>query len=89
MNSKTKKTLIAIAGVPVMIIGLIGWILPFIPGAPVFFVGLAMVLIWHPKGAIFVTKCKDKCRCFAAKAGLLRTARRDPVETFFSEGDDR
>lgn len=88
MNSTTKKMLIAIAGVPVMIIGLVGWILPFMPGAPVFFVGLAMVLIWHPKGAIFVNKCKARCHTLAEKAGFVRSENRDPVNTFFEKGGE-
>lgn len=88
MNSTTKRMLIAIAGVPVMIIGLVGWILPFMPGAPVFFVGLAMVLIWHPKGATFVNKCKARCHTLAEKAGFFRSENCDPVNTFFEKGGE-
>ena len=55
-----KNTLIAVLGLPVMILGLIGWILPFIPGAPLFFLGLGMLIGWHPRGSKLITQLKDK-----------------------------
>lgn len=53
-----------------MVIGLIGWVMPVIPGAPLFFVGLAMTIGWHPKGRALVTRMKDSLKGLALRCGL-------------------
>jgi uncharacterized protein YqgC (DUF456 family) len=65
--SPVSSTLIAILGIPVMAIGLVGWIMPVIPGAPLFFVGLAMTIGWHPKGRALVTSMKNRMKYLALK----------------------
>jgi len=53
-----------------MIIGLIGWVMPVIPGAPLFFLGLAMSIGWHPKGQALVSSMKGKLMSLGTKIGL-------------------
>ena len=48
---------LALLGIPLMAIGLVGWILPFIPGLPLFLLGLALTISWHPKGKAFTDRC--------------------------------
>ena len=38
----------AIAGVFVAFVGVIGWILPFVPGLPLVIIGLSMMATIHP-----------------------------------------
>ena len=38
----------AIAGLVVTIFGIIGWILPFVPGLPLVIIGLSMLATIHP-----------------------------------------
>lgn len=53
-----------------MAIGLVGWILPVIPGAPLFFIGLAMTIGWHPKGRALVQRMQKGLKRLAQKCGL-------------------
>lgn len=53
-----------------MAIGLVGWILPVIPGAPLFFIGLAMTIGWHPKGRAFVQRIQQGLKRLAQRCGL-------------------
>jgi hypothetical protein len=66
-----------------MVIGLAGWILPVIPGAPLFFVGLAMTIGWHPKGRALVTRMKDGIKALALKCGLWSKSSADLKEDLF------
>lgn len=61
---------IALLGIPVMVVGLVGWVMPVIPGAPLFFVGLAMSIGWHPKGRALVVRMKDGLKSLALRCGL-------------------
>jgi hypothetical protein len=81
--SPVSSTLIAILGIPVMAIGLVGWIMPVIPGAPLFFVGLAMTIGWHPKGRALVTRMKNRMKSLALKCGLWSKSSTDLNEDLF------
>ena len=70
VSSPFSSILIAILGIPVMAVGLVGWIMPVIPGAPLFFVGLAMTIGWHPKGRALVVRMKDGLKSLALRCGL-------------------
>lgn len=70
MPSPITSTLVALLGIPVMAIGLAGWILPVIPGAPLFFIGLAMTIGWHPKGRALVQKMQQGLKRLAQRCGL-------------------
>jgi len=65
-----KNALIALLGLPIMILGLVAWILPFIPGAPLFFLGLGMLIGWHPAGAKFTAELKEKLKRRLTRWGL-------------------
>ena len=47
-HSLLRRILIAGAGAILIILGLIGWIIPIIPGFPLVFVGIPMVIAIHP-----------------------------------------
>jgi hypothetical protein len=70
-------------GIPVMVIGLVGWALPFVPGAPLFFIGLAMCVSWHPKGRLAVSKTKSALKSFATRLGLWPKKKTDLTEELF------
>ena len=67
-----KRAGLALLGIPLMIIGLVGWIMPIIPGAPLFFFGLALTISWHPKGRALVERWKQGLKELAARWGLRR-----------------
>ena len=46
-SQSMKRAGLALLGIPLMVIGLIGWVMPIIPGAPLFFFGLALTISWH------------------------------------------
>lgn len=67
-----KRAGLALLGIPLMIIGLVGWIMPIIPGAPLFFFGLALSISWHPKGRALVERWKQGLKDLATRWGLRR-----------------
>jgi len=67
-----KRAGLALLGIPLMVIGLIGWVLPIIPGAPLFFFGLALTISWHPKGRALVERWRQGLRDLATRWGLRR-----------------
>lgn len=67
-----KRAGLALLGIPLMIIGLIGWIMPIIPGAPLFFFGLALTISWHPKGRALVERWQQGFKNLATRWGLSR-----------------
>lgn len=67
-----KRAGLALLGIPLMIIGLIGWVMPIIPGAPLFFFGLALTISWHPKGKALVERWKQGLLELAARWGIRR-----------------
>lgn len=72
-----KRAGLALLGIPLMIIGLIGWVMPIIPGAPLFFFGLALMISWHPKGRALVERWQQGLKDLATRWGLQR---RSPQE---------
>jgi uncharacterized membrane protein YbaN (DUF454 family) len=67
-----KRAGLALLGIPLMIIGLVGWVMPIIPGAPLFFFGLALSISWHPKGRALVERWKQGLKDLATRWGLRR-----------------
>jgi uncharacterized membrane protein YbaN (DUF454 family) len=67
-----KRAGLALLGIPLMVIGLIGWVMPIIPGAPLFFFGLALTISWHPKGRALVERCQQSLKVLATRWGLRR-----------------
>jgi len=67
-----KRAGLALLGIPLMVIGLIGWVMPIIPGAPLFFFGLALTISWHPKGRALVERGKHGLKDLAKRWGLRR-----------------
>jgi len=65
-----RTTLIALLGVPIMVLGLVTWILPIVPGAPIFFVGLGMVIGWHPSGERLIASLKERLKRKLSRWGL-------------------
>lgn len=47
-HSPVRRIVIAIAGGILIILGLVGWIVPIIPGFPLIIVGVPMVIAVHP-----------------------------------------
>lgn len=72
MPSPLPSVFIALLGIPVMIAGLVLWFLPIVPGAPIFLIGLAMSIGWHPKGRFLVSRIKEGLRSFARRFGGAR-----------------
>lgn len=65
-----KNAGLALLGIPLMVFGLIGWVMPIIPGAPLFFFGLALTISWHPKGRALVERWKVGFKGLAVRWGL-------------------
>jgi len=78
-----KRAGLALLGIPLMIIGLIGWVMPIIPGAPLFFFGLALTISWHPKGKALVERWKQGLKELAARWGLRRKSPQQLQEELF------
>lgn len=66
-----------------MLLGLAGWILPLVPGAPLFFIGLAMCISWHPRGRLAVNKTKAAGKSLATSIGLWPKKKVDLTEELF------
>lgn len=80
-----KKTLIALLGVPVMLLGLAGWALPVIPGFPLFLLGLAMMIGWHPRGRALIDRIRQKAREILARYGVVGRKKDELTEDLFVE----
>jgi hypothetical protein len=78
---------LALLGIPLMAIGLVGWILPFIPGLPLFLLGLALTISWHPKGKAFTDRCTRWIKERALRHGLMRRNKAEIQADLFSPGD--
>lgn len=78
-----KRAGLALLGIPLMIIGLIGWVMPIIPGAPLFFFGLALTISWHPKGRALVERWKQAIKELAARWGFRRQSPQQIQEELF------
>lgn len=78
-----KRAGLALLGIPLMVIGLIGWIMPIIPGAPLFFFGLALTISWHPKGRALVERWKQSLKEIAVRWGLRRQSAQQLEEELF------
>lgn len=78
-----RPLVIAFLGIPVMVVGLIAWIMPFIPGAPIFFLGLAMVIGWHPAGVRFISYLRTKFKIIFKCIGLNHRTSRTVEEDLF------
>ena len=78
-----RRTIIALLGIPVMVLGLVGWVMPIIPGAPIFLIGLAMCISWHPRGRLAVKKTKTAFKNLATRAGLGPKKKTDLTEELF------
>ncbi len=83
-----KNAGLALLGIPLMVIGLIGWVMPIIPGAPLFFFGLALTISWHPKGRTLVERWKMGFNELAVRWGLRRRSPQQvQAELFRPESD--
>jgi cytochrome b561 len=71
-SQSMKRAGLALLGIPLMVIGLIGWVVPIIPGAPLFFFGLALTISWHPKGRALVERWQQGLKDLATRWGLRR-----------------
>jgi uncharacterized membrane protein YbaN (DUF454 family) len=67
----------AIAGVFVAIVGVIGWILPFVPGLPLVIIGLSMMATIHPAAHRWCQRLKSK---FASSFHKLNAKPQSPAE---------
>ena len=83
MVKSMKRAGLALLGIPLMIIGLIGWVMPIIPGAPLFFFGLALTISWHPKGRALVERWKQGLKELATRWGLRRQSPQQLQEELF------
>jgi hypothetical protein len=81
-----KKTVLAIAGIPIFLFGVFIWILPVIPGVPVMVLGLSMLLMWHPRGEEIVHKWKAWFIASWRRFGWTTSGDKKTVESFFSNG---
>lgn len=66
-----------------MLLGLVGWVMPIIPGAPIFFIGLAMCISWHPRGRLAVNKTNAAFKNLATRAGLWPKKKTNLTEELF------
>jgi len=66
-----------------MVLGLVGWVMPIIPGAPIFFIGLAMCISWHPRGRLAVNKSNAAFKNLATRAGLWPKKKVNLAEELF------
>ena len=80
-----KRAGLALLGIPLMIIGLIGWVMPIIPGAPLFFFGLALTISWHPKGRALVERWQQGLKDLATRWGLRRKTSQQLQAELFRE----
>jgi hypothetical protein len=80
-----KRAGLALLGIPLMVIGLIGWIMPIIPGAPLFFFGLALTISWHPKGRALVERWKQGLKDLAKRWGLRRKTAKELQNELFRD----
>ncbi len=78
---------LALLGVPLMAIGLVGWILPFVPGLPLFLLGLAMTISWHPKGKALTDRCTQWIKERALRHRLMRRGKAEIQAELFCPGD--
>ncbi|MEY3812304.1 MAG: hypothetical protein RI910_1026 [Verrucomicrobiota bacterium] len=78
---------LALLGVPLMAIGLVGWILPLVPGLPLFLLGLAMTISWHPKGKALTDRCTQWIKERAIRHGLIRRDKAEIQAELFCPGD--
>jgi hypothetical protein len=81
-----KRAGLALLGIPLMVIGLIGWVMPIIPGAPLFFFGLALTISWHPKGRALVERWKQRLKDLAKRWGLRRKTAKELQNELFRDG---
>ena len=65
-----RTTLTALLGVFIAAVGLLAWIIPIVPGAPIFFIGLGMAIGWHPVGNKLVLSLKAKMKRKLTRWGL-------------------
>jgi hypothetical protein len=68
-----------------MVIGLIGWVMPIIPGAPLFFFGLALTISWHPKGRALVERWKQGLKDLTKRWGLRRKTAKELKDELFRD----
>ena len=81
-----KKTVLAIAGIPIFLFGVFIWILPVIPGVPIMALGLSMLLMWHPRGEEIVQKCKAWFIASCRRFSWTNNGGKKTVESYFKSG---
>jgi hypothetical protein len=72
-----------ILGIVLVIVGFIGWLLPIIPGAPLFFIGLYFCLSWHPKGRVLAKSFETKFKNLAVRLNLWSKSPQDITKKLF------
>ncbi len=66
---------LGMAGLLLIVVGIIGWLTPVVPGFPLIFVGLPMLFGVHPRGAAAYRRLYDGMR---RRWRAWRTRRRTP-----------
>jgi uncharacterized membrane protein YbaN (DUF454 family) len=79
-----QRVLLALLGIPLMALGLVGWILPFVPGLPLFLLGLALTISWHPKGKALIERCTRWSKDIALRYGLKRRSKAELHAVLFA-----
>ena len=64
------RVLISLCGLLIVVIGFLGWALPFTPGIPLILIGIPLVCCVHPRGAAFATKLLKQVA--AVSSGIKR-----------------
>ena len=57
-----RKAFTSILGLMLMVVGLVAWVLPFVPGAPLFLFGLGLTIGWHPYGKKVIDKFNERLK---------------------------
>jgi hypothetical protein len=50
-----------------MVLGVIGWLLPFVPGVPILIFGISLIAISTPGGVELINRCEERLPFFLRK----------------------
>ena len=77
-------------GLLLVVVGVVGWILPFVPGVPVLLVGLGMIAIVVPGGARLINRIDETLPDWLRRSLRLRkhvVSSKTQVDKFFTSQD--
>lgn len=87
IHSTTFRVLLVTIGVLFVAIGIVGWVLPFMPGVPILITGLGMIAASIPGGIGVINRCETRLPRFVRQVLRpgLRSKRKSEaqVATFF------